>query len=129
MKNSGLQFKTPRLVDLEFQVNKDFDKKDTDNINMKVHADVNVNKLIDDSEAIVELTITIGSKKSDSPFYIKAVEGALFGWDETVSHIIDDLLTQNAPAILLGYIRPMVAMITAASPYNAYNLPVMNFTE
>ncbi|MEI3592754.1 MAG: hypothetical protein V8Q05_07985 [Lachnospiraceae bacterium] len=42
--------------------------------------------------------------------------------------MIEKLLNQNAPSLLLGYLRPIISQITAASPYNAYNLP-FSFSE
>ena len=41
----------------------------------------------------------------------------------------EKLLTQNAPALLLSYMRPLVASATAASPYPAYHLPFIDFTK
>lgn len=41
--------------------------------------------------------------------------------------MIEKLLNQNAPSLLLGYLRPIISQITAASPYNAYNLPFIDF--
>ena len=43
--------------------------------------------------------------------------------------MVDKLLNQNAPSLLLSYIRPIVVQITAASPFPTYNIPFMNFTN
>lgn len=54
----------------------------------------------------------------DIPFYIKAIEGANFRWnDELDDNMIDRLLNQNAPSLLLSYLRPIVAQVTSASKY------------
>ena len=50
-------------------------------------------------------------------------------WNESEDSLSNIYLNQNAPAVLLGYLRPIVAMITAASPFSAYNLPLINFRE
>lgn len=129
MKKSDFQFKNPRLVDIEFVVNKDFANIDEGESDLAFNANVNINKFKDLSEAVVELTITIGTKEQESPFYIKATEGAIFRWNESVNGKEDQLLEQNAPAILIGYLRPIISMITAASPFEAYNIPAINFME
>ena len=55
---------------------------------------------------------------------------ASFRWDEkTTRDMADKLLKSNAPALLLGYIRPHIAQITEASPINTVHIPFMNFTE
>ena len=50
--------------------------------------------------------------------FIKAIEGANFRWnDELDDNMIDRLLNQNAPSLLLSYLRPIVAQVTSASKY------------
>ena len=57
-------------------------------------------------------------KNDDIPCYIKAIEGANFRWnDELDDNMIDRLLNQNAPSLLLSYLRPIVAQVTSASKY------------
>ena len=57
-------------------------------------------------------------KNDDIPFYIEAIEGANFRWnDELDDNMIDRLLNQNAPSLLLSYLRPIVAQVTSASKY------------
>ena len=54
-------------------------------------------------------------KNDDIP---KAIEGANFRWnDELDDNMIDRLLNQNAPSLLLSYLRPIVAQVTSASKY------------
>ena len=55
---------------------------------------------------------------------------AEFRWPDSLNMgMIEKLLNQNAPSLLLGYLRPIISQITAASPYNAYNLPFIDFSE
>ena len=71
-------------------------------------------------------------KKDDSsPFFIEAEEAALFRWnpEKVDAEHSEKLLKQNAPALLLSYLRPTISLITSASPYAAYDIPFMNFTE
>ena len=81
--------------------------------------------------ASVVLSLELGEKKADCPFFLTIAEGANFRWDkESYSEEQQKkLLTQNAPALLLSYIRPLVASVTAASPYPTYHLPFIDFTK
>lgn len=78
---------------------------------------------------MVFLTLTLGEDNGNAPFYICATEAARFRWEKDMDEFSDDLLNSNAPALLLSYLRPVVAQITAASPFGAYNLPFMDFTK
>ena len=43
--------------------------------------------------------------------------------------MIDRLLNQNAPSLLLSYLRPIVAQVTSASKNGTYKIPFVNFTK
>lgn len=80
--------------------------------------------------AIVALTVDVGEESPNCLFFISVTMQASFRWDEkTPSNMADQLLKSNAPALLLGYIRPYIAQITEASPINTVHIPFMNFTE
>lgn len=89
---------------------------------------MHINKIEDKNEAIVELTITVGNDDNLNPFYIKAIESAKFKWSDSTKINEDKLLEQNAPALLIGYLRPIISIITASFPFSAYNLPFIDFT-
>ena len=129
MKTSEFQFSNPALSELEFYIN-DYDTEDED---ISVALGMSVNKdRISETEAIVVLTVEIGKKDDSAPFYIKASEGAIFKWEEDAfdkEQDIEDLLDINAPSLLISYLRPIIANITNASKYPAYNLPFINFNN
>lgn len=50
-------------------------------------------------------------------------------WEEMDKKIIESMLRMNAPALLLGYMRPIVANITNSSNFPVYNLPFLNVKE
>lgn len=128
MKESSFQFNNPSLVDLYFHINKDFKAKEDGPLNVNTSFNVNISKHETAPQAIVELEIIIGTENDTFPFYIKATEGALFKWDAG-NALVDDFLDINAPALLLGYLRPVIASITSASPFNTYNIPFFDFTK
>lgn len=115
---SAFQFTNPALSGLEFWINKNFNGEKDTKIQIRMNMSVKVAKKENLNEAIVELDVEIGEKNDDIPFYIKAIEGANFRWnDELDDNMIDKLLNQNAPSLLLSYLRPIVAQVTSASKY------------
>ena len=130
MKNSSFQFTNPVLLKLDFKINEGFNMSPDGTTNIQLTTNVNINKSNQDkNEAIVTLTLTLGVEDNTSPFFITGIESAKFKWTDQDQKLIDALLNQNAPALLLGYLRPIIATITGLSPFNAYNIPFINFTK
>ena len=130
MGTSQFQFSNPMLSELQFYIN-DAYGVDVEEINVNLGININ-KKRISDTEAIVELTVEIGDKSDNAPFYITATEGAVFRWEEDAfdkEQDIEKLLNVNAPALLLSYLRPVVSNITMFSKYPAYNIPFINFNN
>lgn len=131
MKPSNFQFTNPSLLNLDYQINKDFaPNKNTSEIEVNFSTNCNIIKNEGSKEAIVELSISIGQKDNSVPFYISATEVAKFKWnDEVDNEILEILLNQNAPSLLLSYLRPLISTITSAGPVGSYNIPFMDFTK
>lgn len=128
---SAFQFKNPVLTNLEFVVNDQFNSRGEESVKIPVSMSINIDREKDKSnEAIVALKVEIGDKNELCPYFINVTEQARFKWpDGLTDKQVDVLLNQNAPSLLLSYIRPIVAQSTAASEYGAYNIPFMNFTK
>lgn len=128
---SSFQFSNPSLLNFSYKINDGFSKEEEENINLDIHSEISIGPGPDENSSVVILKITIGSDDNSAPFYIYAEEGAAFRWEaEKINDSQSEkLLRQNAPALLLSYLRPTIAMITAASPFPSYNIPFMNFTE
>ena len=127
---SAFQFTNPVLTGLEFLLNSGFDVQKNSEIKIRINLSVNVSKEKLNNEAVVSLACIIGEQNENSPFWIRAEEQASFRWDEELENdLVDVLLNQNAPSLLLAYLRPIVAQVTSASPYGTYNIPFMNFTQ
>lgn len=127
---SAFQFTNPTLASLSFQVNEDFENPNNKEIQIQMKMSVSISKDDGINEAVVRLCVEIGEKNELLPFWIKAVEQANFRWDSDVSaSMAERLLHQNAPSLLLSYLRPIIVQVTAASPYDAYNIPFINFSK
>ena len=66
----------------------------------------------------------------DVPFIISIEMQGDFSWSSDMEeNIVKVLLKQNAPAVLLSYMRPYITTITTGSGYPPLVLPFMNFVE
>ncbi len=127
---STFQFTNPVLTKMLFNLNNEFDSKDNAQVSVRTRLSVNISKDSKNNEGLVNLHCEIGEQSNKCPYWIEADEQAVFRWDSEMSEeLSNDLLNQNAPALLLGYLRPIIAQVTSASRYGAYNIPFMNFTK
>lgn len=130
MNTSNFQFTDPSLIYIRFIENTGFNVENEGEIPIETKIKLKNNKL-SDNEYIVNAVVTIGKEDSTCPFYIETEISAKFKWEEAIADKTQEklFLKQNAPALLISYLRPIVAMITNASHYPAYNLPFINFAE
>ena len=127
---SAFQFSNPSLTKMEFCINEEFESSQDKEVKIAVNMGVQIDRSATDNNARVSLTLEIGKKDSSDPFYVCATEMAEFRWPDSLNlEMVEKLLNQNAPSLLLGYLRPIISQITAASPYNAYNFPFIDFSE
>ena len=134
MEKSNFQFTNPILTRLEFETHNNFEKNGQVNIGINLSVDIQreeIDNHIFGNAARVSVTLRVGAKDESAPFYIEADEEANFRWREDVfgEKDIETLLRQNAVALLISYLRPIVSGITASSPYPAYNLPYIDLTS
>ena len=130
LMESLFQFTNPILTDLEIHLNEGFNGKNNEEVKMITNMSFKVFQKENINEATVSLTVEIGEINDNTPFYIKSKEEADFKWDDSINDImLDRLLNQNAPSLLLSYLRPIIAQITNASKYGVYNIPFINFTK
>ena len=130
MENSRFQFQQPVLKELVYRV---FEEKDYDEqTNIKGRIEPSISRLTNENSeeyARVSVCITIGEEDASTPFFIKAVEEAFFRWEKDgfTEEQLNKLLNQNAVALLISYVRPIISTTTANSRYQ-YNLPYINLT-
>lgn len=128
MKKSGFQFTDPRIQDLEFHINENFDENKFKGF--QVDSEVSNAIIEEDKKAFVRLKLSIGEKGETTPFVCTVVMVAKFEVDEVIApDFFEDLLSVNAPALLMSYARPIIALITDQGGFPSFHLPFMNFTE
>ncbi len=128
MKSSKFQFINPYLKEIYFVVNPDFNPDDKD-LEMKNSFNVQIKRSENDNRANVELELKTNIDNEEAPFKLKIKMASDFKWSDLDDETVDAMLKFNAPALLLGYMRPIVANITNSSNFPAYNLPFINFKE
>lgn len=128
-RQSEFQFTNPLLTKLHFSINREYrNSPDEEEIEIPVEVKVLKPDAVDckGRTAFVLLAVSVGGP--DFPYHVFVEMGANFRWDESVdTEMAEALLSRNAPALLLGYIRPYIAQITEASPIGAIHIPFMNF--
>lgn len=133
MKESNFQFTNPFLKKLKFDVNDSFlsqKKLDNNLLEMEHNFNTEIGHNKKENKAYVELSLTINENNNKAPFFLSISVASYFIWNDDMSEeMIDSMLKYNAPALLLGYMRPIVANVTNASVFPVYNLPFMNFRE
>lgn len=126
MKKSNFQFFNPYLTELQFQTNPTFNGSDS-NTDIEAAFQLHIKKSKEQNAANVELELNANTEKEEVPFKLIAKVAADFRWEDLDDKAVDAMLRLNAPALLLGYMRPIVANITNSSAFPVYNLPFMDF--
>ena len=132
-KISEFQFSQPFLIDMSFHINEDYARADdTSAVNLPTSLNVqrpSVKECVDNT-AVVILEVHVGEKSALSPYEVAVKMGANYRWGSSFSaDMVDKLLSQNAPSLLLSYIRPLITQITEASSLGAIHLPFFNFVS
>lgn len=127
MKESEFKFVDPYLEKLVFFENKSFDAKKQE-VKFENIFDIEINRKEDENIAKVVLQLQVGTD-GEAPFKLWIRVASNFMWENLSEEILDIMLNNNAPALLLGYMRPIVASITNSSKFPTYNLPFINFKD
>lgn len=131
MKESAFEFTNPSLVKLEFSINDEIPSEKNE-FQVVTQMNVNIQPSEEKNHASVSLEVEIGGgeKQNEAPYHIKAIECANFRWGEIVDKdMVKVLLNQNAPSLLLSYLRPIISQVTGTSKYGRFDIPFYNFTQ
>ncbi|MGJ8731233.1 protein-export chaperone SecB [Listeria aquatica] len=128
LTESTFQFKNPRLTNVIFDVNFQFDLENY-NQNALTEGKIKISRT-EGNFANVVFTIFIGERTNEFPFYIKIDMESDFTWTDSLKdEEVESLLLYNAPSLLLSYIRPIVSALTNSSEFPVYNIPFIDFTS
>ena len=129
MNKSDFQFVKPYLKEVSMVKNAEFES-DEERIGISNSFGININKCENENKANVELLLEINKDMENVPFQLTAVIASDFKWENGIDEKnIDTFLNVNSPALLLAYLRPIVASLTNSAGFQAYNLPFIDFTK
>ena len=133
MEKSQLQFSNPVLTKLMFYLNPAFKAPEDGTVSLITNFNTKISSPEDsESPVVVALEVSIRAEDAEnSPFEIEAEMAAQFLWvGENIAEVdLGKLLNQNAPALLLGYLRPIVASTTMQAGLPPYHIPFMSFVR
>lgn len=125
MKQSSFQFLSPELRYINFSMNDNFNDSAQITSNITTKTNVKIHKEL--PQAYVQLTI-LSDEANNLPFCFEVSMGAEVNWDENCeSDMINSILRNNVPAMLLSYIRPIISILTSNTGYPAFNIPFLDF--
>lgn len=121
----------PRIVETYFKLNRHYPSDNDVHIKLNAVTSVQVDPESEE-RAAVELSIDLFSEDEflEVPFKVTVIAEGLFTWDEETSEdegLLESLLNQHAPAILYGYIRQEIRMMTLNAGISTLDIPIMNF--
>ena len=116
--------------DIENTVNPEYDPEANEgDIEMQNSFNIQVARSKNENRANVKLTLETNAENEKAPFKLRITMASDFKWEDMDEKTVESMLKMNAPALLLGYMRPIVANITNSSNFPVYNLPFLNFKE
>lgn len=125
MQKSHFRFSSPKLLDFRYSYN--VKKPEKEEFQYKLNTSVECKR--DDGRNSAKVLVTINTPcDKDLPFSFSITMYAGFSWDENIDDP-EKLLRYNAPALLIGYMRPIIASVTAFSPAGSFDLPFIDFTN
>ena len=121
----------PKLNRIEYQTNRNFNF--VKELQLELNNDITIarNSEAGSHEAIVVLKagIFIGKQLEEVPFQFNMEIEGLFTWTEELGEkeeLLETMLSQNAPAILYSYLRPLITLITVEADMPPLVIPLMN---
>lgn len=130
---STFQFSNPAMIEVHFVIHKDFNAEVMgDELEMPIQVMFPPPSTIEtqSNSVAAQLTVEVGKDDSTFPFFLSVTMGADFRWEETLpEEMVKQMLSRNAPMLLLAYARPLVAQITGSSPAGPIHIPFLNFLQ
>lgn len=127
VQQSGFQFQNPILTKARYNINPKNSEGSYDEIR-NIQTNVRVDRSrINERRAIVALNLKMGT--STTQFELEMEMQSSFRWDDSFEEKdINNLLNQNAPALLLSYMRPLVSQLTGYG-FQSIKLPFIDFSK
>ena len=123
---SQFQYSTPRIIGFDYTANTEAPTKEW---TLQMTHQKSIQKISDHS-AVVSVEMKICAPDDEAgPFTIRFVAEATFEWAGYDNGTISRLLSQNAPSLIIGHIRPLISLFTNSSGFIPFNLPFLDLTN
>ena len=123
---SQLQFDNPCITEFNFHVNSNV----TETKQMTASYTVTQNRAQNADACLLQLKVNIGEDSSVSPFTIEAAIQSVFEWNASLTDDqLDKLLSENAVALLISYLRPMISHMTVDAGFPPLILPFFDIRQ
>jgi preprotein translocase subunit SecB len=115
----------PQITSFEYKICDDLQEG---KIDFSIQYDKHIEK-IDCNHAVISLTIEMKPIGSDGPFCIRCSGCIMFEWDMDDENVVNQILAQTAPSVLVSYMRPLISIFTHSSGLPAFELPLLDFSQ
>lgn len=123
-KKSVFQLLNQRTVSVNFLLNETGTKQEE---NLEV--EIEVKTVPSEKKALVQLTVHINKDMKDQIFNLSIKNQGVFTWEKLTEDEVTPYLEENAPAVLLSYIRSTVTSLTLSAGLHPLVLPLLNFKK
>ncbi len=128
--NTDMGFSQPVMTKCEFVSNTGYIHMDGIKLDMPVTLCKKFGKVINNRACPISLSVRVGEKSDAFPYFAEVEMGANFFWDERLDETFrNEILNMRAPALLYGYIRPAISVLTGYSAFPSFNMPFGDFRE
>ena len=128
-ENIHVKFTKPLMTKCGFVTNEDFVPNLDEELHMKMNLIHKQGNFVN-GYCPVYLCVQIGERSESQPFFAEVEMGTVFQFDGSVDDKMkNSLIHLGAPALLYGYIRPVIATITNYSAFPSYDLPLGDFSD
>lgn len=124
--NVQITFEHFGITSILFNINSNFKKENEVTVNPEMAGRTNYNKETGKLQAFMKVSLNSGNL----PFYLTVEGFGVFTFDgEPDKHILKNISSINAPAIIFPYIRETIADITRRAGFPPLHLPPVNFVN
>ncbi|MFZ3172414.1 MAG: protein-export chaperone SecB [Carboxydocellales bacterium] len=133
MKESNFQLVgKPTVNSILYETNKNFEFNDELSLEVtnEIHVIKGINEHLQEANVVYKIGIFTSQEFEKVPFKISMEIEGHFKWDEELEKnevLLENMLKQNAPAILYSYVRPLITLITIEANMPPLVIPLMNF--
>ena len=131
MNQSKFQFLKPKIVELQFRADDNFPLDKITEGEMKLDMSAEIIQDMDEPTATVILHIALGEEGgAETPYFLRVSMSARFKWEDTLEKsAVESLLKQNAVALLISYVRPVMSNVTGIAGFEPFDLPFIDMTK